>query len=320
MNGVTTYYCYDGDLLISETTGDRIIVYLYDATGSPIGMQHRDGSYAYGEWDVYWYAKNLLGDIVSVYNDEGIEQLTYKYVVYGHTQIKTVNGGRNTPVEYNPFMYRGYYYDADLDLYYLQSRYYDHITGRFISPDKYVSTGQGLIGHNMYAYCANDPINYKDETGEFFIAVIASLFTVNEILEMANENVETQEAQADKDTKDSYTQDEAIKEINDILNSYQETNEPQSNVSFENGNVKIYNSYQVRGYDIMLISTIISKTEDFTDRTPRNLAAEWVAHNFYYNKIKKSESSRDADLNSNFSDNKWYTKIATKCYELTGWL
>ena len=61
----------------------------------------------------------------------------------------------------NPFRYRGYYYDADLELYYLNSRYYDSNTGRFISPDKYISTGQGLLGYNMFAYCGNNPVNYK---------------------------------------------------------------------------------------------------------------------------------------------------------------
>ena len=52
-------------------------------------------------------------------------------------------------------------------------------TGRFISPDGYVSTGQGLIGNNMYAYCNNNPVMYKDPNGDFpwlilGIALIAS--------------------------------------------------------------------------------------------------------------------------------------------------
>jgi RHS repeat-associated protein len=44
----------------------------------------------------------------------------------------------------NPMRYRGYYYDRDLGLYYLQSRFYDAQTGRFINADAYVSTGQGF--------------------------------------------------------------------------------------------------------------------------------------------------------------------------------
>jgi len=70
--------------------------------------------------------------------------------------------------EVNPFRYRGYYYDAETSLYYLQSRYYDAEVGRFINADAYVSTGQGMIGNNMYAYCGNGPVNRIDITGAFF--------------------------------------------------------------------------------------------------------------------------------------------------------
>ena len=53
--------------------------------------------------------------------------------------------------------------------YYLNSRYYDPNTGRFINPDKFVSTGQDFIGYNMYAYCGNNPINRVDANGEAFV-------------------------------------------------------------------------------------------------------------------------------------------------------
>ncbi|NCA93433.1 RHS repeat-associated core domain-containing protein [bacterium] len=59
----------------------------------------------------------------------------------------------------NPIRYRGYYYDSETSLYYLQSRYYDPETGRFISPDQIIDNG------NLYAYCGNDPVNYTDHTG-----------------------------------------------------------------------------------------------------------------------------------------------------------
>ena len=66
--------------------------------------------------------------------------------------------------------------DYDLGLYYLQSRYYDSNTGRLISADGYVSTGQGLLGYHMYAYCNNDPMNMYDRTG--CIAVSATLIMI----------------------------------------------------------------------------------------------------------------------------------------------
>ena len=67
----------------------------------------------------------------------------------------------------NPLRYRGYVYDTESKLYYLQSRYYDPELGRFINSDSFASTGQGVLGNNMFAYCGNDPINYVDTSGHW---------------------------------------------------------------------------------------------------------------------------------------------------------
>lgn len=68
----------------------------------------------------------------------------------------------------NPLRYRGYYYDAELELYWLNTRFYDPNLGRFVNADSYASTGQGIIGNNMYAYCGNNPVMNIDPNGEFF--------------------------------------------------------------------------------------------------------------------------------------------------------
>ena len=65
-----------------------------------------------------------------------------------------------------PFRYRGYYYDNETSLYYLNSRYYDSANARFINADGYVSTGQGFNGNNMYAYCGNNPVIRIDINGQ----------------------------------------------------------------------------------------------------------------------------------------------------------
>ena len=74
----------------------------------------------------------------------------------------------------NPLRYRGYVYDRETGLYYLQSRYYNPIWGRFINADNYPSTGQGLTGNNMFAYCGNNPVSRGDEGGEFWHIVIGA--------------------------------------------------------------------------------------------------------------------------------------------------
>ena len=79
--------------------------------------------------------------------------------------------GTNTLGNLNPLRYRGYVYDTETGLYYLQSRYYDPEIGRFINADEYVSTGLGVLGTNMFTYCLNNPSSMSDTAGNlpFFI-------------------------------------------------------------------------------------------------------------------------------------------------------
>ena len=68
----------------------------------------------------------------------------------------------------NPFRYRSYYYDYETHLYYLNSRYYDPETGRFINADDVSTldiTKITINGLNLYAYCLNNPVNEVDENG-----------------------------------------------------------------------------------------------------------------------------------------------------------
>lgn len=50
-------------------------------------------------------------------------------------------------------------------MYYLQSRYYDPEICRFINADDAISTGQGILGANAFAYCLNNPVNMTDSSG-----------------------------------------------------------------------------------------------------------------------------------------------------------
>ena len=99
------------------------------------------------------YAYDPFGQVLSVTNASG--------TAISATAANVAN--------YNPFRYRGYYYDTESGFYYLQSRYYDPEICRFINADNYASTGQGFLGCNMFAYCNNNPVQFTDTTGDFFL-------------------------------------------------------------------------------------------------------------------------------------------------------
>ena len=87
----------------------------------------------------------------------GVDESNSKYSVYNNMALR------------NPLRYRGYIYERDTGFYYLQSRYYDPATGRFINADSYASTDMvGPLSTNMFSYCENNPVMRVDPTGEFW--------------------------------------------------------------------------------------------------------------------------------------------------------
>ena len=158
-------YVLDGTRILSEKVIGSLsytLYYLYDESGDVQGFIYNN---AY-----YYYQKNLQGDVVRILNSTGNIVVEYTYDAWG--KVLTISGSMaSTLGQYNPFRYRSYYYDREMGFYYLQSRYYDPTVGRFINADSYVSTGQGIVGYNMFAYCGNNPVNREDAAGGFWDTV-----------------------------------------------------------------------------------------------------------------------------------------------------
>ena len=166
IGGIEHVYTLNGTQIVSEAWGDYLLIYLYDESGSPIGMQYRETSYAADVYDTFYFEKNLQGDIIAVYNENGLKIVSYNYDAWGnHTYTWHNTSSANIPAAYNPFRYRGYYYDTDTGLYYLQSRYYNPQWGRFLNEDGLIYSQAGLIGYNMYTYCGNNPVMGYDPSG-----------------------------------------------------------------------------------------------------------------------------------------------------------
>ncbi len=169
----THRYTYAGGKLLRETIltftasgiiTNEILDFRYDNAGLPYALIYQDRS---GVAETYYYITNLQGDVMYMVDEGGDEVASYDYDPYGKLIYSTGDFA-----ETNPIRYRGYYYDTDTDFYYLQSRYYDPAICRFINCDGFTTTGQGLLGYNMFSYCGNNPIVYADSKGSVRIAVI----------------------------------------------------------------------------------------------------------------------------------------------------
>ncbi len=160
VDGIRHDYVLDGVKILREAWGDNTLVPLYDNEEGVCGILYNN--------EPYYFVKNLQGDVIAIVDKYAETVAKYSYDAWGvpailqdttDCQIATIN----------PFRYRGYYYDAETQLYYLQSRYYNPEIGRFINADALVSTGQGILGYNMFAYCGNNPIINSDPTGMLFL-------------------------------------------------------------------------------------------------------------------------------------------------------
>lgn len=115
--------------------------------------------------DTFFFIKNLQGDVTKIIDEDGEICATYAYDAWGALLAQN----EDSSIEgLNPFRYRGYVYDTETQLYYLQSRYYDPKTGRFINADDsaYTDTYSGSpLSTNMFAYCENNAVNELDYDG-----------------------------------------------------------------------------------------------------------------------------------------------------------
>lgn len=161
-------YEYVGGQLVYEKRGDLKFYYRYNAMGELASIKRINSSGT--EYTVY-VVTNTRGDVEELWLASGTRVARYVYDTWGNIlHIYDANGNdvKNDTTHIgvqNPFRYRSYYYDAESGLYYLQSRYYDPVTCRFVNADGYISTGNGLLGCNMYIYCNNNPVMFLDCTG-----------------------------------------------------------------------------------------------------------------------------------------------------------
>ena len=160
---VTRFYL-DGDKIIAqkEEGGERMD-FLYDEKGTPFAFEYQG--------KMYFYQTSLQGDIIGIVDSEGSQVVVYRYDAWGEVLVSSDASGFGLS-QINPLRYRGYYYDQETGLYYLQTRYYDPKVRRFLNADDasvLTKDPEQLTEKNLYAYCDDNPVMYRDDTGMFDI-------------------------------------------------------------------------------------------------------------------------------------------------------
>ena len=289
VNGTTTKYHVMNGTLLGQTKGSDTIVFLYDEKANRYGFDYNGTK--------YYYIFNVQGDVIGILNQAGQKIVSYTYDPWG--KVLSVDGSEASTIgQINPIRYRGYYYDTETGFYYLQSRYYDPITRRFLNADGIVGANQDAICYNLFAYCSNNPVNYCDPDGWF---IWAGVFLVAGVLALMT--------LCTADNQATIAAQKAIRaaENQKAVERYQTTYRPRVNVytssdrnpqpakinveinsSSNNPNIHIEDSYLYQDTaEIEAIITIIQESPQYDPsvftRTIASYSAEWQAHNVLYN-------------------------------------
>ncbi len=126
-------------------------------------------------WELHYIGRDYLGSITHIADSEGNLVAEYSYDAWGRlrdpaTQELYGNSGVSDLLLWRGFT--GHEWLPWFGLYNMNARLYDPVLGRFLSPDPYVQMPDNTQNLNRYLYALNNPFQYKDDSGEFFLTMI----------------------------------------------------------------------------------------------------------------------------------------------------
>jgi RHS repeat-associated protein len=149
-----------------------MLYYIREVNGSIIGLKYNNS--------IYYYIKNAQEDVIGILDSNLQQIVSYEYDSWGNViSIKDENNQDITDSTHigiiNPYRYRSYYFDKETNLYYLNSRYYNPVWGRFLNADGIIGASLDLLGYNLYIYCSNNQILFSDNNGNWQILSIITM-------------------------------------------------------------------------------------------------------------------------------------------------
>lgn len=178
VNGVTTnIFRTNGQMVGMNSSDGKDMTFMLDGNGNVYGVHYDHYSSNQPKSETYYFAFNAQGDVIGIYEFSGRLMASYDYDEWGNCTVNVLAADNNghavdSPdhIAYaNPFRYRGYFYDAETELYYLNSRYYMPVLCRFLNGDGIAGINQDMNAYNLFAYCSNNPVNYCDPSGCYTI-------------------------------------------------------------------------------------------------------------------------------------------------------
>ncbi len=168
----------------SQTTTGQTTYFGRTPDGGLVSLRTPGGS--------FYYVFDGRGSVVGLVDAAGTHRASYSYGPFGEDPTATAHNGT---LPANPYRFHGEYLDAATGNYKIGMRYYQPITGRWTQQDSIEVLGDPAAG-NRYTYVGDDPINYRDPTGQHSCWII----DCDDVDDVVVENVEFVDYATDPDT------------------------------------------------------------------------------------------------------------------------
>ena len=239
---VTNYFYEDG--MVSYTTGvDTGEKQIQNLSGLEDNVIYAEQKVS-DTYQDFLYTKDIQGSTSSILNKDTKGELSYEYDDFGESSIHGSSALKNE------ICYTGGIYDESTGLYYLNARYYDPENGRFLTEDTYRGEVNDPDTLHLYAYCANDPINYVDPSGHKW---------------KKYGDIEKDKGEKAKKAKEKYEQNcKNAKSRHRKFNTYINDQENLSYIKFKNTTIKKQGCGIIAMFNYL---KLLNKTKDFLKLT-----------------------------------------------------
>ena len=155
---VTNYFYQSGSVLYTNDNSGELksfnLLNISDAFATSRVLEDRE--------NYYFYTEDYRGSTVNMLDNSGSQVVSYWYTDFGEVIETKATGYSDFE---NEIQYTGGIYDELTGLMYLNARFYDPSTGRFITQDTYRGERDDASTWHLYVYCTNNPLVLTDPTG-----------------------------------------------------------------------------------------------------------------------------------------------------------
>ncbi|HCS73837.1 MAG TPA: hypothetical protein DIW17_08180 [Clostridiales bacterium] len=182
VNRLVIKYYYDSASLLYTTDHNNVKgqEHILDPGGSIVASKRFDGAY---ENMYFFYNYDIRGSVTNIIKPDGTRVKGYEYDEFGNTNEVGESQFKND------VKFTGAVHDTSTGLYYMNARFYNPSSGRFLSQDSYSGNPQDPWTQHLYAYCGNNPINMIDPTGHFFQKIVNLIKPATKIIKAAAKEV-----------------------------------------------------------------------------------------------------------------------------------